>query len=120
MKIDKKKVESAAKSLLHEINANSDFDIIQAVINEKSKDQHIIASASVGHTSYEIWKKKTDSQFDVVKSSYPKEKTDFKKVFSKKQIKEEILVDIINNLIKTFSDNENDRKAILEKLNENL
>ena len=115
MKIDRKKVEAAANDLLRAAN---NIDIIQAVLSEKIKDRHIVASLNLGHVSYEVWRKK-DGEFDVVKSSYPKEKNDFKKVMSKKQLKEGFLVDIINNVIKAFAVEDEERKQIIAKLNEN-
>lgn len=115
MKFDKKRVEAAASELLKELD--SDNDIIVAVINEKVKDRHIVASLNINNDSYEFWKRK-NGQFDVVKSSFPKE-ADFRKVLSKKQIGKDILVDIINKLIDLFGDDENSRKEILDKLNEN-
>ena len=115
MKFDRKKVTAAANDLLKEID---NIDIIQSVLNEKVKDRNILASLNFGHVSFEIWKKK-DGEFDVVKSSYPKEKHDFRKVMSKKQLKEDFLIDILNNTIKAFNVEENERKQILAKLNEN-
>jgi hypothetical protein len=116
MKLDKKKIAAAASELLKEVELNS--DIITAVINEKIRDRNIVASISLGHVSYEIWKRK-NGEFDVVKSSYPKEHTDFKKIMSKKQISEDFLVDILDNTIKAFVVDKDERKRILEKLNAN-
>jgi hypothetical protein len=116
MKIDKKKIAAAANELLREVEQNN--DIISAVLNEKVRDRNIVASMNLGHVSYEIWKKK-DGEFDVIKSSYPKAHTDFKKVMSKKQIADEFLVDILDNTIKAFIVDKDERKRIIEKLNAN-
>ena len=116
MKIDKKKVTAAANELLKELDLNN--DIITAVINEKVRDRNIVASLNIGHNSFEIWKRKDGHNFDVVKSTY-QSKDDFKKVLSKKQIKDDVLVDIINKLIELFTDNEDERKQLIEKLNAN-
>ena len=79
---------------------DNDNDIVKSVISQ-IKNKNIIVSVHAGNTTYEIWKS-DKNDYEVIKSTFPNNNSDFRKKLSSKQIRETILDEMISAIKEAF------------------